>query len=91
MPPEHLKSGIMQCRQPMEKMNMEVLEKLLSRIHLRVSLDKTEVARIILQFINFIVPQYPLKENDVAAIEAFENKNRQILDILLNGIVERKG
>lgn len=91
MPPEHLKSGIMQCRQPMEEMNVSILEKLLSSISLRVPLDQTEVIRIILQFINFIVLQHPLRENDVATIEELEDRNRQILDILLNGIVEREG
>ncbi len=90
MPPVHLKSAIMQCRKPMEEMNVGILERLLLKIPLRVSLDKTEVIRIILQFINFINLQYPLKENDVTTIEALEKKNRQILDILLNGIVERK-
>lgn len=29
--------------------------------------------------------------DDMAAIEALEEKNRQVLDILLNGIVERRG
>lgn len=91
MPPEHLKSGIMKCRQPMEKMNTEILEKLLSEIPLRISLDRTEVAGIILQFVNFMNVQYSLEEKDGVTLEALEEKNRQVLDILLNGIAERRG
>lgn len=91
MPPAHLKTEIMQCRQPMEGMNRNILEELLSRIPLRVPLDKDEVTRIILQFINFVDLQYSLGETGVTTIEALEKKNRQVLDILLNGIVERKG
>lgn len=91
MPPAHLKAGIMQCRQPMEEMNRNILEELLSRIPLRIPLNKDEVTRIILQFINFVDLQYSLGETGVTTIEALEKKNRQVLDILLNGIVERKG
>lgn len=96
MPPEHLKSEIGKRRQPMEEMNAGILGALLSRIPLRVSLDGNEVVRVILQFINFIDLQYSMEGNDrgtddMAAIEALEEKNRQVLDILLNGIVERRG
>lgn len=91
MPPEHLKSEILRCRQPMEKMNTEILEKFLSQISLRVSLNRTELAGIILQFINFVHLQHSLEGNDGVTLEALEKKNRKILDILLNGIVERKG
>lgn len=91
MPPEHLKAEIMKRRQPMEEMNVEILDKLLSRIPLRVSLDQSEMIRIILQFINFINLQHSVEGNEVLTIDALEKKTRQILDILLNGIVERKG
>ncbi len=87
MPPAHLKAGIMQCRQPMEEMNKNILKELLSRIQLRVPLDKAKVTRIILQVINFIELQYSLEETGVTKIEVLEKKNRQVLDILLNGIV----
>lgn len=91
MPPEHLRSQIMKCRQPMEEMNAEILGALLSRITLRVPLEKTEVIRLILRLINFIDLQYSLGENDVMTVEDLEKKNQQILDILMNGIVERRG
>lgn len=91
MPPAHLKSRIMECRQPMEEMNKDILGELLSRIPLRVPLNKDEVIRIVLQFINFIDLQYSLERAGVTTIEDLEKKNQQVLDILLNGIVERKG
>lgn len=91
MPPEHLKSEIMKCRQPMDEMNEYILEKLLSQIPLRIPLDKSEVIRIILQYINFVNLHHSLDKADVTTIEALEKRNQQFLDILLNGIVERKG
>lgn len=90
MPPEHLRAEIMRCRQPMEETNREILEKLLAETPLRVPLDKAEVIEMILQFINFISMQHFYGENDVVTIEDLEKKNQQMLDILLNGIVERK-
>lgn len=57
-----------------ETMNKNILEKLLSGIPLRVPLDKTEVTRIILQFISFIDLQYSQEETGVTTIEALEKR-----------------
>lgn len=89
MPPEHLQADIMERRQPMEQLNLEILEELFSQIPLRDHLDRENTARLLIQFINFINLQDHGVELDLAGIQQVEEKNRQILDIFLNGILER--
>lgn len=90
MPPEHLREEIMEQRRPMEQVNLEILEKLFSRIPLRGSLDQESTARLLIQFINFMNLQCREAETGLAGIQQTEEKNRQILDIFLNGILERQ-
>ena len=90
MPPEHLREEIMEQRRPMEQVNLEILEKLFSRIPLRGSLDQESTARLLIQFINFMNLQCREAETGLAGIQQTEEQNRQILDIFLNGILERQ-
>ena len=89
MPPEHLQSDIMERRRPMEQLNLEILETLFSQMPLRGHLDRENTAKLLIQFINFINLQDHGVELDLAGIRQIEEKNRQILDIFLNGILER--
>ena len=89
MPPEHLQADIMERRRPMEQLNLEILEELFSQIPLRGHLDRENTAKLLIQFINFINLQDHGVELDLAGIRQIEEKNRQILDIFLNGILER--
>ena len=89
MPPEHLRAEVMERRRPMEQLNLEILMALFSRIPLRGQLDREETAKLLLQFINFMNLQYREEGADLAGIQQLEQKERQILDILLNGILER--
>ena len=89
MPPEHLQADIMERRRPMEQLNVEILETLFSRMPLRGHLDRENTARLLIQFLNFVNLQDHGVELDLAGIQQMEEKNRQILDIFLNGILER--
>ena len=90
MPPEHLRDEIMQRRQPMEQVNVAILEELFSRIPLRGHLNRENTARLLIQFLNFMNLQNHGAELDLTGIRQMEEKNRQILDIFLNGILERQ-
>lgn len=90
MPQGHLKDEIDIYRQPIKEMNTKILEELLSRIPMRVSLDYHEVARIFIQILHFVELQYVTEEGRGLSIQALEEMNKQVLDILLNGIAERK-
>lgn len=89
MPPEHLQAEITERRRPMEQINLEILEALFSQMPLRGHLDQENTAKLLIQFINFINMQCHEAGTDLAGIQQFEEKNRQILDIFLNGILER--
>ena len=89
MPPEHLQAGIMERRRPMEQVNVEILEELFSHVPLRGHLNRENAAKLLIQFINFINLQDHGTELDLTGIQQMEEKNRQILDIFLNGILER--
>ena len=91
MPPEHLRNEIMQRRQPMEQVNVAILEELFSRIPLRGHLDKEDTAKLLIRFIHFMNLQSHETGTDLASIQRLEKKNQQILDIFLNGILERQG
>lgn len=90
LPPEHLRDEITQRRRPMEQMNLEILEALFSRMPLRGHLDQERTARLLIQFINFMNMQYHEAGTDLTDIQQIEEKNHQILDIFLNGILERQ-
>ena len=89
MPPEHLREEIMEQRRPMEQVNLAVLETLFSRIPLRGHLNQENTAKILVQFINFMNLQCHEWGTGLASIQQIEEKNRQILDIFLNGVLER--
>lgn len=89
MPPAHLQAEITARRRPMEQVNLAVLETLFSRIPLRGHLNQESTARILVQFINFMNLQCHEWGTDLASIQQIEEKNRQILDIFLNGVLER--
>lgn len=91
LPPEHLRAEITERRQPMEQLNLEILEALFSRMPLRGHLDRENTARLLIQFLNFMNMQFHGAGADFAGIRQIEKKNCEILDIFLNGILERQG
>lgn len=90
IPPEHLQAEIMERRQPMEQLNLEILEALFSRLPLRGQLDQESTAKLLIQFINFMNMQSHKAGTGLADIRQMEEKNLQILDIFLNGILEKQ-
>lgn len=89
MPPAHLQAEITARRRPMEQVNLAVLETLFSQIPLRGHLNQENTAKILVQFTNFMNLQCHEWGTDLASIQQIEEKNRQILDIFLNGVLER--
>ena len=90
IPPEHLQAEIMERRRPMEQLNLEILEALFSRMPLRGHLDRENTARLLIQFLNFMNMQCHGAGTNLADIRQIEEKNCEILDIFLNGILERQ-
>lgn len=90
MPPEPLRAEITERRQSMERLNLEILEALFTWISLRGHLDQENTARLLIQFLNFMNMQFHEVGTDLAGIRQIEEKNCEILDIILNGILERQ-
>ena len=88
--PEHLRTEVTRRRQPMEQLNLGILEALFTRMPLRGHLDRENTARLLIQFLNFMSMQCHEVGTDLAGIRQIEGKNREILDIFLNGILERQ-
>ena len=70
MPQGHLKDEIDIYRQPIKEMNTKILEELLSRIPMRVSLDYHEVARIFIQILHFVELQYVTEKGGMPGIHS---------------------
>lgn len=64
-------------------------KKLLSHLPLRGHLNRDKAADLLLQFINFTNLQHHRAGTAPESIRQIEEENRQILDIFLNGILER--
>lgn len=86
IPPVHLKEEIQLFRQPMEKLNIQILEKMLSNIPLRIKLDQRKAAEVLINFIHFMDVQY--STNEEFSIQDYEKRDLQLLDIFLYGIIE---
>lgn len=89
-PPAHLRGEIRRCRQDFDGLNVQILERLLTPFSLRPGFSKDEVIEIFRQFQDFINIHYQLSNIGEPAFDAYEEKCRKALNILLYGVIERK-
>lgn len=89
-PPAHLRSEIQKCRQDFDDLNIQILERLLTPLSFRPSFSKDEVIEIFRQFQDFINIRYQMPNTEGQTFHSHEEKCRQMLDILLYGVIERK-
>ncbi len=89
-PPVHLSDEIQKCRQNFDAFNIQILEGLLASISLRPSISKAEALDTFRQFQDFINVRYQMTAANGQAFEIHEENCRKVLDILLNGIIERR-
>ncbi len=88
IPPVHLKEEIQLLRQPMEKLNIQILENILSKRTMRIKLDQRKAAEVLINFIHFMDVQY--STNEELSIQDYEKRDLQLLDIFLYGILEEE-
>ena len=87
-PPAHLVNEIRRRRQDFDALNTQILERLLSSVPLRPDISKEEAVDTFRQFQDFVNARCHTAETDFAARE---RSCRRTLNVLLYGIVERKG
>lgn len=89
-PPAHLRAEIRACKQEFDRLNIQVLERLLEPVSLRSNISRAEVIETFRQFQDFINVRYHMADLGGQAFEAREENCRKALNILLYGVIERK-
>lgn len=89
-PPAHLRGEIQRCRQDFDRLNIQILEQLLTLFSLRPGISKGEVIDMFRQFQDFISVHDQMSNGEDKAFDAYEEKCRKALNILLYGVIERK-
>lgn len=89
-PPAHLRGEIQKCRQSFDDLNIQILEQLLTLFSLRSGITKDEVIEIFRQFQDFISVHDQMPTTEGTTFDAYEEKCRKALNILLYGVIERK-
>ena len=89
-PPAHLRDEIQKCRQCFDDLNIQILEQLLTFFSLRQGVSKNEVIEIFRQFQDFTSAHYQMSKTEGTTFDAYEEKCRKALNILLYGVIERK-
>ena len=90
MPPQHLLNEIRLRRRPMEELNRSTLEAALSTAVLRDGLDTTEVAAVFIRFSNFMDAQFDPPHGADAALDAYEARSMELLDMFLYGVIKEE-
>lgn len=89
-PHAHLRDEIQKCRQCFDDLNIQILEQLLTYFSLRSGISKDDVIEIFRQFQDFISVHYQMSNTENTTFDAYEEKCRKALNILLYGVIERK-
>lgn len=89
-PPARLRREIQKCKQSFDHLNIQILENLLTSFPLRPEISKDEVIEVFRQFQDFISAHYKMSDTEEKAFDAYEEKCRRALNILLYGVIERK-
>jgi hypothetical protein len=71
-------------------MNIQILEQFLSKISLRDQFQQSEVAKLFVQFLNFMDLQSRTTENHVLDLQEYEQRGQVIMDIFLFGVVKKE-
>lgn len=88
--PAHLRKEIQKRRQGFDDLNIQILERLLNDFSLRPGISKEDIIDIFRQFQDFISVHDQISNIQDGALDAYGEKCRKVLSILLYGVVERK-
>lgn len=89
-PPAHLRGEIQALRGDFDRLNIQILEGLLTRFSLRSGISKEDVIEIFRQFQDFINARNQMPGAADERFDAYEERCRKALNILLYGVIERK-
>lgn len=89
-PPAHLRGEIQKCRQDLDRLNIQILERLLSLYSLRPGISKDVFIEIFRQFQDFICVHDQMTNTEGKSFDIYDEQCRKALNILLYGVIERK-
>lgn len=88
-PPDVLKEQLRALRKPLDALNREIMVRILSGLPLREEITMERAVDLISHLQDFTNVRY--REANVYNLERHEKDVRLLLDVLLNGMIERTG
>ena len=90
MPPAHLEASIQEKKAPLDRFNIDSLNRMLEPVSLRSDLSREDVVDTSRQYQDYINARYQMTGSEKIDIRDHEESCRRALRILLYGVVERK-
>lgn len=90
MPPAHLEAYIQEKKAPLDRFNIDSLNRMLEPVSLRSDLSREDVVDTFRQYQDYINARYQMTGSEKIDIRDHEESCRRALRILLYGVVERK-
>lgn len=90
MPPAHLEASIQEKKAPLDRFNIDSLNRMLEPVSLRSDLSREDVVDTFRQYQDYINARYQMTGSEKIDIRDHEESCRRALRILLYGVVERK-
>lgn len=90
MPPAHLEASIQEKKAPLDRFNIDSLNRMLEPVSLRSDLSREDVVDTFRQYQDYINARYQMTGSEKIDIRDHEESCRRALHILLYGVVERK-
>lgn len=90
IPPAHLEASIQEKKAPLDRFNIDSLNRMLEPVSLRSDLSREDVVDTFRQYQDYINARYQMTGSEKIDIRDHEESCRRALRILLYGVVERK-
>ena len=90
MPPAHLEASIQEKKAPLDRFNIDSLNRMLEPVSLRSDLSREDVVDTFRQYQDYINARYQMTGSEKIDIRDHEESCRRALRILLYGVGERK-
>ena len=91
LPPENLKSEILKCRNDYDAFTSDILLSILQSLDLRQGISVEDAVAVFSEYQDFINARYSLAPLSNEEFLDRDRASRKAIDVLLYGIVERKG
>lgn len=88
-PPRHLREAVSERRADFDKLNIIILDQMISPLKLRAEFSRDEVIDTFRQYQDYINAKYQMDDTEYIDMEAREQSCQKALNILLYGIIDK--